>query len=91
MGEWRWTSKIYSLLIGLLLLAVGFLLSSRGGRFTLLGVLLMAAGMWALIYSSTVHGWCAPVSAKFDKMAWGQGFWHEPSAYDCWYLVRGRQ
>lgn len=88
--QWQWTSKLPALLGGLLAIIVGYLLASRGGRFVLLGIILMAAGMWAVIYSATVHEWCAPKTAKFNTMQFGQGFWHGPSAYDCWYLVRGR-
>lgn len=91
--QWQGTGKASSLITGLLLILLGLLgiLVTKGRwRYSLpIGAGLIAAGLVAVIYSTTIHAWCAPVGAAAFGAEWGAGFWHGPSAWDCWHLIYG--
>ena len=86
--DWRWTLKGPALIVGLVLTFAGLLLFNGRWRWSIpAAAALLVAGFLTVMYSTTVHGWCAPVDARFGNMAFGSGYWHGPSAWDCWHLV----
>lgn len=86
--NWRWTSKGPTLVFGLLSVLLGLLLLGKRWRYALpIAFVLLAGGFLTIVYSTTVHGWCAPTGAAAFGAQWGSGFWHGPSAWDCWHLV----
>ena len=89
MSDWRWTGKLPAVVIGAVLAATGWMLARHGGRWALLGICLLVAGTATLIYSTTIHEWCAPITGKFGTAAFGGGLFHAPSVWDCYSLVRG--
>jgi hypothetical protein len=84
--QWRWTAKFWLAIIGVVFAVLGFCLSTRGGRWTVIGAAFIFAGLAALIWSSTLHTWCAPANVKWGAN-FGQLLWHAPSFWDCVYLV----
>lgn len=89
--QWQATAKAPLLLVGTLLLGLGALIVSNGRwRYSLpIGAMLVGGGLALVIYSTTIHAWCAPVGAAAFGQQWGAGFWHGPSAWDCYHLVMG--
>jgi hypothetical protein len=90
--QWQMSNKAPALLIGLLLILGGFLLVKGRWRYSVpIGLALIAGGFGAVIYSTTIHEWCAPVGAARFGKEWGSGFWHGPNAWDCYHLVMGHK
>lgn len=87
--DWQWTNKGPALIIGAVLMALGgFLLVKGRWKFSIpAAVLCLAFGFSFIVYSTTVHEWCAPAGRMRWSSEFGSGFWHGPSAWDCWHLV----
>jgi hypothetical protein len=82
------TAKAPTLIIGLLLILGGFLIVKGRWRYSLpIGAVLIAGGLGAVIYSTTIHEWCAPAGAIRWSSDFGAAFWHGPNAWDCWHAV----
>lgn len=87
-GQWQATAKGPLLIAGLILSLLGIVVTKGRWRYSLpIGAALIGGGIAAVIYSTTIHAWCAPVGAVAFGQEWGGGFWHGPSAWDCWHLV----
>ena len=90
MSEYRFTSKLPTLLIGLGLLALGFSKLGRSKQLSIVAVLCIASGAGFVYWSSSVRDWCAPDTSRLGKAVWGQLQLHEPSLRDCAVLVFGK-
>lgn len=86
--QWQWTNKGPALLLGVILTLAGVLVINGRWKYSLpIGAVLIAGGLTAVVYSTTVHEWCAPAGRMKFGAEFGSAFWHGPNAWDCWHLV----
>ena len=85
-NQYQPTNKAPTLILGVAALIVGLIFLLR--RFWYAGVALAVIGIALLIYSTTIHEWCAPKNVKFGA-AFGEMMWKSPSVHDCLRLVYG--
>jgi hypothetical protein len=85
-AKWQWTSKGPALLLGVALAIIGAVVTHRR-KSLWLGLILIVSGAALILFSSTVHGWCAPTTSKFGGAHWGSGFFTQPTVHDCVRLV----
>jgi hypothetical protein len=85
------TAKAPAILLGIILTILGAGLLSKGRwKYSVpIGAVLIVGGLGAVIYSTTIHEWCAPAGRLKFSQEFGAAFWHGPNAWDCYHLVLG--
>ena len=87
---WKMTAKLPLLLLGIGAILLGWFLSLRGTmRAAVVGGLLIAGGISAVLWSESIHNWCVPNDMKWGNMPFGQMRFHNgpPQLQDCVALV----
>lgn len=85
----QWTAKLPALVLGIVAIAVALLVAKGRWRYSApIAVAMLVLGVSLVVFSTTVHGWCAPSTAKWGGGAFGQtAFWHGASVHDCVRMI----